>query len=58
MVVSCFFYPFSMHSFKYDIQMSIYTIRKNIQITMILSDNYSDNYYENGFLIEDHYYSF
>ena len=38
--------------------MSIYTIRKNIQITMMLSDNYSDNYYENGFLIEAHYYSF
>ena len=62
MVVSDFFYPFSMHSFKqtfkYDIQMSIYTIRKNIQTTMMLSDNYSDNYYENGFLIEAHYYSF
>ena len=62
MVFSCFFYPFSMHifkqTFKYDIQMYIYTIWENIQITMMLSDNYSDNYHENGFIIEAHYYSF
>ena len=25
---------------------------------MMLSDNYSDNYHENGFIIEAHYYSF
>ena len=45
-------------TFKYDIQMYIYTIWENIQITMMLSDNYSDNYHENGFIIEAHYYSF
>ena len=38
-------------TFKYDIQMYIYTIWENIQITMMLSDNYSDNYHENGFII-------